>query len=408
MDRKFNCLFIGTILILGGIACNHSAQKADMLANPVQANSELPFLISNGDNLYMSWVHHTDDSGGVTLNYSQYNGNGWSDPETISEGDSWFVNWADFPSITARDGKVIAAHWLDKIPGNAYSYNVNISLAGENNRWSEPLTPHSDNTATEHGFVSMINWEDNRFLAAWLDGRQTADRADDEYYDLTKAMTLRSAVISQDGKTLEKYLIDESVCDCCPTSMVQTPDGALVAYRDRTEEEIRDISVSRFSNGSWTEPQAIHNDNWKISACPVNGPKLATDDSLTVIAWYTGAGDTSRVKAAISNDFGKTFSQPYLINDGLTTGRVDAVVNGQEAYISWIEKEGDQMFIKVRRMNENGKLSKSKTVAAIDGSRRSGFPRMELFQDRLIFAWTDISTSYPAVRTADLSIKTSF
>lgn len=403
MNRKFNYL-LSILLIFVCIACTHAAQEVKVLSNPVQANSELPFLTSEGDDLHMSWIHHTEDSGRVALHYSKFDGDGWSEPRTISEGKSWFVNWADFPSITGRDGKVIAAHWLDKIPGNTYSYNVTVSFADENGRWSEAFTPHSDNTATEHGFVSMVNWGKEQVLAAWLDGRQTADRAEDEYYDLAKAMTLRGAVISPDGETLEKYLIDDSVCDCCQTSMVKIPGGALVAYRDRTEEEIRDISVSRFSNGTWSDPQTVYSDNWKISACPVNGPKLATSDSLTVLAWYTGADDSSRVKAVLSEDFGKTFSEPYIISTGKAIGRVDAVVNGSETYISWMENEGTQTSLKVRRINKNGELSKSTTVTAVDGSRRSGFPQMALYRDRLIFAWTDISTSSPSVRTAELAI----
>lgn len=406
--QKLNCLLICLVILISGISCTESTREAKPFSNPVQANSELPFLFSDGDNLYMSWIHHNEDSDNAALKYSKYDGNEWSDPETIQSSDSWFVNWADFPSIMGREGQAVAAHWLDKIPGNTYSYNVNISLADENGSWSEPFTPHNDSTATEHGFVSMINWENDQVLSAWLDGRQTADRADDEYYDLEKAMTLRSAVISSGGEMVEKYLIDDSVCDCCQTSMANIPGGALVAYRDRTGEEVRDISVSRFTNGSWSEPQTVYNDNWKISACPVNGPKLATGDSVTVLAWFTGADDSSRVKAAVSNDFGKTFSLPHVLNDNQASGRVDAVVSGSEMYISWLEKEKAQVSIKVKRINTDGKVSNAITVAAIDGSRRSGFPQMELFRDRLIFAWTDITTSSPTIKTAELKLDANF
>ena len=51
-----------------------------------------------------------------------------------------------------------------------------------------------------------------------------------------------------------------------------TADGPLVAFRDRSNQEIRDIHVARVEQGKWTEAVPVHADNWRIEACPVNGP----------------------------------------------------------------------------------------------------------------------------------------
>ena len=48
--------------------------------------------------------------------------------------------------------------------------------------------------------------------------------------------------------------------------------GPVAVYRDRSPEEIRDISVVRLVDGVWTEPAPVHADNWMIEGCPVNGP----------------------------------------------------------------------------------------------------------------------------------------
>lgn len=403
---KLNLPIVCLMLAAGIHACSSSSPEPEYISNPAAPNSELPFLHAEGDDaLFMSWVNHSDNSDNVELTYSRFTGDAWTKPEIVASGSSWFVNWADFPSVLGRNDKAVAAHWLNKIPGNTYSYNVTMSLADDSGRWSEPFVPHDDSTATEHGFVSMINWENDRILAVWLDGRKTAGRADDEYYDMGKAMTLRAAIISPVGEVEEKYLIDDAVCDCCQTSLVRTPDGALVAYRDRSDEEIRDISISRFENGNWTEPQTIHADNWQISACPVNGPGLAASDSVVVLSWFTGAGDVARVKAAVSHNSGNTFSEPYPISQNQAIGRVDAAADRSGVFISWMEKEGERTLLRVRSIDRDGALSGPKTIAEMEGSRRSGFPRMERLGNHLVFAWTDISGSAPAIRTARLAVE---
>jgi hypothetical protein len=45
----------------------------------------------------------------------------------------------------------------------------------------------------------------------------------------------------------------------------------------------------------------VHSDNWKIDACPVNGPAIAATGRRVAVAWFTAANDTARVKLAFSS-----------------------------------------------------------------------------------------------------------
>ena len=60
-------------------------------------------------------------------------------------------------------------------------------------------------------------------------------------------------------------LVDDRVCDCCQTAAALTSDGPVVVYRDRTEDEIRDIHISRLIDGAWTESRAVSDDGWYIT-----------------------------------------------------------------------------------------------------------------------------------------------
>ena len=111
------------------------------------------------------------------------------------------------------------------------------------------------------------------------------DRSEVFYRDGLGFETVRSAVYDTSGKQISEAPVDLRVCECCPTAAAVTADGPIIAYRDRSPKEIRDIYISRLVDGSWTEPVAVHNDNWHIAACPVNGPALSARGRSVAVAW---------------------------------------------------------------------------------------------------------------------------
>ena len=85
-------------------------------------------------------------------------------------------------------------------------------------------------------------------------------------------MTLRYATLLPDGELKDEAQIDESICDCCSTDALRLDDGAtLVAYRDRTASEIRDISVARLEQSTWSAPRTVHADHFsQVGAAAVD------------------------------------------------------------------------------------------------------------------------------------------
>ena len=97
----------------------------------------------------------------------------WSEPRTIVTSDSFFVNWADFPSLVALADGAWIAHWLARVPGGVYAYHVRLAVSRDRGAtWSRPITVHRDRTAQEHGFVAMVPWDDTTAALVWLDGRE--------------------------------------------------------------------------------------------------------------------------------------------------------------------------------------------------------------------------------------------
>ena len=183
-----------------------------------------------------------------------------------------------------------------------------------------------------------------------------------------------------------------------------TSEGPIAAYRDRSPTEVRDIYFVKQMNGAWTPPKAVHADNWEISGCPVNGPSVAADGRRVVVAWFTAANDTPRVKIAFSQDAAATFGEPIQVDDGETVGRVDALLLPDgSALVCWLSGNVEGGSIKVRRVQPNGLVGPPSVIAKTDISRSSGFPRMARLGDEVHFAWTEFGK--PArVRTAFANI----
>lgn len=382
------------------LGCNQGS-NVTTLDHPASSSSRFPSLHSAGDALYMSWLsHHTKDSS-YSLNYARYAGHEWGQPRQVARDRSWFVNWADFPSILADEEGSVAVHWLDKIPGGTYAYNVNMSVAGGDGQWSSPITPHMDHTATEHGFVSMIQWDEQTILVVWLDGRQSEGDSSEDYYNLKNAMTLRGALVTRAGEITDRFLIDEAVCDCCPTSLIKTPEGAMVAYRNRTGGEIRDIYVSRFNGVRWGKPEPVYRDQWKIGACPVNGPELAAEDSLVVLSWFTGADEQPSVQAALSGDGGASFGSPVTLDSNNPAGRVGAAILDGTPYVSWIGNAKGQKYVKVKRLGATD--TPVILAGVIDDARRSGVPQLVQTEEALVLGWTTWNSKQPQVKLVKLT-----
>jgi uncharacterized protein YcnI len=149
-----------------------------------------------------------------------------------------------------------------------------------------------------------------------------------------------------------------------------------VAYRNRTSDEIRDIYVSRLVGGKWTEPRAVHNDHWRIAACPVNGPALSAKGRDVAIAWFTAVGDEGHVYAAFSSDAGDTFGASVRIDDVGAVGRVDVeLLPDGSAAVTWIEFTDQRSSFRIRRVERRSR-SASLAVSAIASGRSSGYPRL--------------------------------
>lgn len=376
------------------------------LPTPAAGGSGEPNLAVGPDGaVHLSWLEPSADGPGHLLRFSVLepgDGGGWSEPRTVARGDDFFVNWADFPSLLPLSDGTLAAHWLQRNGEGTYAYGVRVATSRDGGAtWSEPVIPHDDGTPTEHGFVSLFPDPAGGLGMAWLDGRDfAAGDGGRAKSPLEAQMSLRYARLEAGagagapgrsaGAVRDRSLVDGRVCDCCQTSVALTDGGALLVYRDRSPDEIRDVHAARLGPGGWSEPRPVHRDGWEIEACPVNGPSVDARGSRAAVAWFTAAGDTSRVRAAFSSDGGASFDSPVRLDGGRPVGRVDVVLAPDgSAVVSWLEAGDEGARLLLRRVAPGGTAGPPLAVADASASRSAGFPRMALSGDRIVVTWTD-------------------
>lgn len=358
----------------------------------------------------VSWLERIGTGPRYAFKYAFREGSGWSAPRTIVERDDFFVNWADVPSIAplAQTGRWLA-HWLQKNGSGTYAYDVRIAVSDRDaSTWGEGRLPYADTSQSEHGFASFFDLDGGTGVT-WLDGREMAaaqPSASASHQDHGRgAMTLRTAPIKPDGTLGPDSRVDARVCECCPTAAVATANGALIAYRDRTDDEVRDIAVLRLNDGKWHGPTYVHADRWKIAACPVNGPALAALGDRVALAWFTAEGDSPRALLAFSTDGGRSFGSPIRVDDVQTLGRVDVVMlSDGRAVVSWLEFVEQGSELRARVIAPDGRRSGHFTITASSGDRQSGYARMVRSGDDLVFAWTS-TRPVLQIKTAILTIR---
>lgn len=385
MKNKFYLLILCAIWSACSVKERSTEQsQIKFLPTPSKSPSAEPFLFTGKDDLvYLSWVEKREAK--ATFLFSKLVSGQWSAPTVIASGNSWFVNWADYPMLAVNDQQFVA-YFLDKSAKSTYAYDIKLTSSSDGGRnWLEPKILHDDKKQAEHGFVTLLPYGHN-FFVTWLDGRNTAMEGMDHHEGHHGDMSLRAAIIDNKGNKINEWELDNKTCDCCQTSAAITTNGPVVIYRDRSDEEIRDMSIVRLAEGQWTAPKSIHDDNWKIAGCPVNGPRVVAEGNHLAAAWFSVASDTSKVNVVFSSDGGATFGKPIRVDEGSAIGRVDIVlIDDTSAVVSWMEGT----MIKAVKVYSDGTKEPAMTIATSSESRSSGFPQMTRAGNQLIFAWTD-------------------
>ena len=366
------------------------ALKVEPVANPAPAGSlESHWGTAQDGSPLLSWIEPVK-GGSYALRYSIRRGTQWGEPRTIVTNRRFFRQPAESPSMISFPSGGFLAEWVEIPNDSSEAEYIYVSASRDGVQWTAPVMANKDRSPVQHALVSVAASGDREASLVWLEALKGEDAPSN----------LKRTVVTSDGKVLKEESLDSDVCTCCPTSIVKTSRGLLVAYRDHTSEDIRDIAVMRFENGRWTPSKTLNADKWKINACPVNGASEAAKGDRVAIAWYTEGGDKPRVQLVFSSDAGATFTKPILINTGDALGHASTILTADGgAVVSWIEEGDKSSRVLARFLPASGEAGPPVQVA--QGSTQSlGYPRLLQAGQETWITWGNSSTG--RIQTARL------
>ena len=365
------------------------ALKAVTIPNPSVPGSIQPnWAVAADGSALLSWVEPANP-GGYTLRYAVRRGSAWSAARTVVAARRLWRHPAEMPGLVSLSNGTLLAYWVEKGDDSSDTENIFVSSSPDGMKWTAPLMAHRDRSPVQHGLVSIVASGPQEASLLWLQALKGEDGP----------VSLMRTIVGKDGKEIKEEQLDNDTCSCCPTSVVNTAKGLLVAYRDHTPQDIRDIAVLRFENGRWSEPKILNPDKWEINACPVNAASAAAKDNRVAIAWYTESNDSPRVQIVFSSDAGTTFGKPAKVSTGNTLGYASAALNGEGgAFVSWIEEGASSASVLVRSVSSASVTGPVIKIA--EGPRTSlGYPKLLGTGSEMWIAWGD---SKSGVKTAQL------
>ena len=351
----------------------------EIVKTPSSTNSLASNLFSFGDSFALSWIER-DSKSTARLHMASWNKSGFGEKYLITASNKMFTNWADIPSVIEAPSGDLYAHWLERISSKNYAYGVQIARSTNHGKnWKPVGWLHNDTSATEHGFVSLIP-EGLNVRAFWLDGRMMTTP--------TGKMMLRTAVIDEDQIKNERVL-DKDVCTCCPTSAVQLPNGPVVVYRDRSSQEIRDISFILRSDDKWSKPSTLQSDNWLMPGCPVNGASIAARKDLVAVSRFTVIHNKSQVILRLIKNKNMKSGKDIILDKNAPIGRCVTVCSKDSIFTAWIGLHKKQTVLRLAEVSPVGEIIRHSTLTTINANRSSGMPRAIISRGYLWLSWTD-------------------
>ena len=242
------------------------------------------------------------------------------------DGDA-SVNGEQPPRVLI-DGTTVDVLWVSKRDGVA---GVRAAASTDGGRTFGPARSISPGGVTgARGWESAALGAGGAVHAVWLDGRSAAPMdhsksAPGKHQHGDMRQDIYHAMWTGPDAPVET-LVASNVCFCCKTAVAARGSDVYVAWRHLFPGGVRDIAMARSTDGGRTflDPVRVSEDNWKIDACPDDGPAMAIDAQGAVRpAWPTLVTDPDGPRMAIyestSRDGGVTFA-PRVRVDGAAGG----------------------------------------------------------------------------------------
>jgi len=398
------------VLMLAAVAtaCSRGASTdAIELAIADRANANVT-LAADGRRVAAAWAATGAGGTDVYLAVSDDEGRTFQPPVRVNDIAGDASSNGEQPPRVALRGETLNIIWVSKRGG---ATGIRSALSTDGGRTFAPA-----GTITPPGATGARGWEsaaiadDGTLHAAWLDGRspgppppaapatarQTSagdvdtaqPKSAHHHHDGPMKQNIYHAMWKP-GEAPVEVAVAEDVCFCCKTALVTRGSDVYVAWRHLFPGGVRDIAVARSADGgrTFSAPARVSEDNWKIDACPDDGPAMAVDgDGAIRVVWPTlvqdAAGARMGIFQAVSRDGGRTFSPRERMDAGDAAPAHPRLTDAaQGAAVVWDELAGGTRRVMLR--------APGAAPIALSRGRAASYPAIAATTSGFVVAFTD-------------------
>jgi hypothetical protein len=245
-----------------------------------------------------------------------YTGRPGGTPVRVSPSGQSADSLHQSPGLTVGPAGEIYVTWAARRAapdGGLFASDLQLARSLDGGASFDPPLRLHDDTPTSHSFEGLAVAPDGTVLVAWIETRPGA-----------RPRTFLARVGDR-GRRVDGVAVldDDETCVCCRISVAAAPPNTVgVLWRKVFPGDIRDMVLARSIDGGRTVPPArrVHEDRWRISACPHRGGSVAFDARGRAHAvWYTeGTRNVPDVLYAVAAE-GTQFGAPQRVHTSSTS-----------------------------------------------------------------------------------------
>lgn len=319
----------------------------------------------------------------------------WSAPRVVDiGGDPVSADGENHPKLLFGPNNTVLIAYTQPLakPNTGFVRLLRSTDGGKT--FSPPITVHADRQEITHRFESIGFDAKGVLHTIWIDKRdlEAAPRVGNK-------SSYRGAAIyrnvSLDGGTTfgpDTKVADHS-CECCRIAVAQGNDGVLNAmWRHVYEPDVRDHAFAALG-ATTTAPAATVRatfDEWHVNGCPHHGPGLvAAAEGGFHTVWFgirqqDGAAASGVRYARLKAD-GSPDAQTVRRLPDDRAEHADVMAQGQRVAIVWRSSDGLQTTLKAWLSSDGGKTFTERTLAQVQGD--NDFARPVQHGSRMAVVW---------------------
>ncbi|MFO7444726.1 MAG: sialidase family protein [Ignavibacteriaceae bacterium] len=325
------------------------------------------FVFDDAGKLWCVWAFGKH----VYVSYSDDEGGSYSEPVKVNdEPQEIATNGENRPKIVISPNGYIYVSYSISLE-EKFTGLVKFSRSVDNGKtFSEPVTVNDDKETAGHSFESLGVNKDGIVYLFWLDSRlNRAAKKEGKNYNGSSVFYTYSDDGGQSFKPNKK--IADHTCQCCRIALDFEPDGnPVIIFRDIYNENVRDHSMVRFTGkDSFTKPERVTFENWKIDGCPHHGPSLYIDsEGRYHFTWYNMEGNSGKIYYAVTDDKGKIFKNRKVIPNETASHPYITGINNK-LYLVWKEYRDGKNLISGLTSDNGGKdWTNKKNNLSVEGN----------------------------------------